>query len=518
MVSRLLPVQHDPQVLLARIRELESRLRISEARCGKLEYKLHDLLRRIYSPKNEKLNPAQWALFEVAGADPAFIQELKKSASTAGSSSEARRHRSGGRRRAPENLPVKREVIDLPEEQKPGLIKIREEITEQIEYQPSQFYRLQIIRPVYASRTRAHAPILAALPAQVIPQAGVGVGFITHIIIAKYADHVPLHRQERIDARGGVWITRQARCRYVEAAAHLLITIHLYLKRKILDGGYVQVDETFTKLLDSDRGGRARDAYLWGYHAPHERAIVLEFSPSRSGEILHRFFPRGWQGEVQTDGAKMYPGVFKHHPGIVHFECIAHLRRYVLEAVKAGEMAALPLLKDITRLYRIERHATDQQMTAAQRGALRYAKAKPILKRLQRQFRALERDTPLFGKLREAVISANHRWRNLARYARIECGHILIDQNSIERCFRPSKIGLRNYLFIGHPEAGWRSAVLYSVIGTCRLVGVNPEAYIRWVLPKLAAATNSTATGLLPHDFATLYPDQLMRCGSSPSF
>ena len=148
---------------------------------------------------------------------------------------------------------------------------------------------------------------------------------------------------------------------------------------------------------------------------------------------------------------------------------------------------------------------------------VRYAKAKPILKRLQRQFRALERDTPLFGKLREAVVYANHRWRNLARYARIECGHILIDQNSIERCFRPSKVGLRNYLFIGHPDAGWRSAVLYSVIGTCRLVGVNPEAYIRWVLPKLAAATNSTARGLLPHDFATLHPEQIMNYGPSPS-
>jgi len=178
---------------------------------------------------------------------------------------------------------------------------------------------------------------------------------------------------------------------------------------------YVQVDETFSKLLDPDRGGRARDAYSWGYHAPHERAIVLEFSPSRSGEILHRFSPRGWQGEVQTDGAKMYPGVFKHHPGIVHFECIAHLRRYVLEAVKAGEVAAVPLLKEITGLYRIERQATERGMNADQRGALRYAKAKPILKQLQRQFRALERDTPLFDKLREAVIYANHRWRKLAR-------------------------------------------------------------------------------------------------------
>jgi transposase len=170
----------------------------------------------------------------------------------------------------------------------------------------------------------------------------------------------------------------------------------------------------------------------------------------------------------------------------------------------------VPLLKGVTELYAIEQQAKDLRLSHAQRGAWRHAKAKPVLKRLQRRFRALERDAPLFGKLREAVTYANGRWRNLTRYARVDCGHILIDQNAIERCFRPSKVGLRNYLFIGHPEAGWRSAVIYSVIGTCRLVGVNPEAYVRWVLPKLACATNKTAVDLLPHDYARLYPDQLL--------
>src|SRR5437667_1834937 len=108
MVTRVPPVQQDPQILLARIRELESQLKISEARCGKLEYKLQDLLRRIHSPKSEKLNPDQWALFEIAGTDTAFIQEPK---TAAGRTSNAQRRRGGGRRRAPENLPVKREVI-----------------------------------------------------------------------------------------------------------------------------------------------------------------------------------------------------------------------------------------------------------------------------------------------------------------------------------------------------------------------------------------------------------------------
>ena len=104
--------------------------------------------------------------------------------------------------------------------------------------------------------------MVAALPPQVIPQAGVGHGFIAHVLIAKYVDHLPLYRQEHIDARGGVWISRQARCRYVEAAAHLLITIRSLLIDMILRNGYVQVDETFAKLLDPDRRGRSHDAYL----------------------------------------------------------------------------------------------------------------------------------------------------------------------------------------------------------------------------------------------------------------
>jgi transposase len=401
---------------------------------------------------------------------------------------------------------VRGKIIDLPDEQKAGLIKIREEITEQIEYCPSRFYLLRLIRPVYAHPQKAHAPIVAALPPQVIPKAGVGPGFIAHTLVAKYCDHLPLYRQEGIDARAGVWISRQARCRYIDAAAHLLLSIREQLKQKILSSAYVQVDETFTKLLDPERRGRSHDAYLWGYHAPHEKAIVLEFSPTRNGEILYDFFPPGWSGVAQTDGAAMYPRVFKHRPGILHIECWAHLRRYVLDAIKSDERQAIPLLRDITQLYRIEKLARQLGLSHEQRGLLRHARAKPVLKRLQRKFRALEHAAPPSGNLREAVTYANGRWPHLVRYAKVGFGHVLIDQNSIESCFRPGKVGLRNYLFIGHPAAGWRSAVIYTVVGSCKLVGVNPESYLAWVLPILAAGTNrSTAQGLLPHDFARLH-------------
>ena len=507
----------DTAALHALVRELLGRLKISDLRADRAEYKLRDLIRRLYGSKNERLNEAQRQLFGILEEQinpEASVPVMQKSATkTSG------KKKGGGRHPKPGNLPIKRRLIDLPEEQKVGLIKIREEITEQIEFRPSRFYRLHLVRPVYAHPKKEHAPILAALPPQVIPKAGVGPGFIAHILVAKYVDCLPLYRQEGIDARAGVWISRQARCRYVDAAAHLLITIREQLKAKILATGYVQVDETFTKLLDPERRGRSRDAYLWGYHAPHEKAVVLEFSPTRSGEILYDFFPARWSGIAQTDGAPMYTRVFRHRPGILHIECWAHLRRYVLEAIKSDECQAIPLLRDITELYRIERQARLLDLTHDQRGLLRHAKAKPVLKRLQRKLRALEHTAPPSGNLRDAVTYANGRWPHLVRYAKVGFGHVHIDQNPIERCFRAGKVGLRNYLFVGHPAAGWRTAVIYTVVATCRLVGVNPESYLTWVLPILAAGTNrSTAQGLLPHDFARINDgDVLTHCAPSPS-
>jgi transposase len=498
------PLPADVAALQALVRELQSELKISTLRCARLEYKMRDLIRRMYGPKSEKLNPAQRLLFGILDETPIEAPATGTASNDKSASTATTKKRGGGRKPKPENLPVRRRLIDLLPEQKEGLVKIREEITEQIEYQPSRFYRLHLVRPVYAHPKKKHAPVVAALPPQVIPQAGVGPGFIAHILTAKYVDHLPLYRQERIDARGGVWIGRQARCRYVEAAAHLLITIRAQLIERILRSHYVQVDETFTKLIDPDRRGRSRDAYLWGYHAPHERIVVFEFSPTRSGAILHDFFPEKWSGIVQTDGAAMYPNVFKHRPNIVHVECMAHLRRYVLDAIKSDEREALPLFKDICELYRLERVAKDRQLTDEQRGYFRHARAKPVLKGLQAKLRELERTAPPTGNLREAVTYAKNRWPHLVRYAKTGFGHVHIDNNAMEQKFRPTKVGLRNYLFIGHPAAGWRSAVVYTVVANCRLVGVNPENYIAWVLPKLAAATNKTATGLLPQDYALL--------------
>jgi transposase len=512
--------------LKARIQHLHSLLLFFSLCYGHLHYKYRDLLRRIHGNRSEKLK----TVLKNAGHNEAFSEEAadgpedtadRPPASDAPSgpkpAQKPRKHGGGGRDAPPEHLPVVRHVIDLPEEQKKGLKWIRDEVTTQLEYRPGLHYLLQIVRPVYAHPQREHPPKVMPLPPQVIPQASVGVGFIVHCILSRYCDHIPYHRQEMIDARAGVFVSRQARYRYTKAGANLLMTIRDGLKQQILDSRYAQIDETFAPLIDPKRQGRTHTAYLWGYLSPKAKACVLQFSLSRSGDILEEFFPcddpKFTDFDLQSDGARMYTRFVKNHPQFRHWLCWQHVRRPLIEAMKANETEALPLLEDIAELYRIEREATQRGLTDEQRGHWRHGLAKPILKRLQKRIWELKKRPTLFGNLRKAVIYAYRRWRQLVRYAKVGNGHILIDNNPIEAIFRPTKVGIaRNSLFIGHPAAGWVSAVLYSIVATCKLQKVNPHAYLIWVLPKLAAAKTKTPTGepawrgLLPKDFAGLQP------------
>jgi transposase len=503
----------DPEVLQARIAELQSQVMFMCLCYAQLHYTHHDLLRRLHGAKSQKLaavlkNAAQSGVSVLSAEAPAgaagnTMADTEQPAATV--AKKPRKHGGGGRRTPPEHLPIVREVIDLPEEQKVGLKWIRNETTTQLEYRPSLFYLRQIVRPVYASPTRAHAPKVVPLPPQVIPQSGVGVTFIAHVITAKYLDAIPYFRQESIDARGGAFVCRQARYRYATAGANLLMTIREGLKHLIIAGGYLQIDETFAALIDPDRGGRTRTAFLWGYHSPKLKACVLEFSLSRSGVILNEFFEDDpdFCGTIQSDGAPMYRRFARKHPQIQHVNCMQHLRKHLIEALQADEANTLPLLDDIAALYAIEEQA--REFTDAKRGLWRHGKAKPILKRLQKHFLQLRKDPSLFGHLRKAVIYATNRWPELARYARLENGNLAIDNNKLESLFRSPKVGLRSFLFIGHPAAGWVSAVLYSIMATCKLLQVNPEEYLIWALPQLAARKTPRAyDGLLPHDFARL--------------
>jgi transposase len=500
------PASTDPRD--ARIALLEQSLKVERLARERAELRLAELLRRVHGAKSEKFDSGQLTLLRAQlDADQALADVQPPSPAVivdAATQNVTPKKKGGGRKPAPMHLPIEVVRIDPPVEERVGLKWIRDEITEETEYHPARYIRRQILRGVWVRENGEGAPIMAPLPPRVIPQSGAGTGLITHTLVAKYVDHCPLARQEKIAARSGVELSRQKLGRWVEAAAHLLITVRDQLADKVRASGYIQADETPVKVLDPDRGGKAALSYLWTYHAPLADAIVFDFNLSRGRDSPERFIPEGWGGALQSDGYELYASLGRDRPRITRFGCMAHCRRKIADAIKAGDANAVPFLEEIAKLYAIEKEATGGGLTDEQRGCLRHAKARPILKKLQRMFQAARQTTLPKSALGEAARYAVNQWPELARYAKAAHGRVRIDNNPVERGIRPTKLGMRNWLFIGHPDAGWRSAVIYSIVGTCKLLGINPEAYLNWVLPKLAAATTKNTAGLLPHDYATI--------------
>jgi transposase len=457
------------------------------------------LRRRLYGPSSEKSDAKQLELaYESVRDDETLAEAVPPEPKPV---SESRR--GGGRRAAPRNLPVERIVLEVPEAERVGLVKIREEVTEELDYRPSRFVLRQYVRSVYADPQKLISPVVAPLPARVIPQSGVGVGLLAHLVVARFADHLPYHRQEQIYARAGVELSRQKLSRWAEHVALLLQGLHGQLRERILQSGYCQADETPVKVLDAERPGAARAAWLWTYHAPQAQAVVFDFRLSRGRDGPREFIPEDWRGVLQTDGYELYRALCTERPGVVQAGCMAHARRKWVEALDGGGEVVAGILADFAALYRVEAEARERRLPATDRAQLRKNRSELVLARLRQKLAVAQSNALPQSPVGLAAAYALARWDCLCRFAQPGYGHIEIDDNPVENCIRPSALGKRNWLFIGHPDAGWKSAVLYSLLGTCKLLSVNPELYLLWVLPKLAAATNlSAATGLLPHDYA----------------
>lgn len=382
--------EHDDVASLQRrIRELTSLLAHERLARERAEYKLRDLLRRLYGAKSEQLDSGQFALllaqFDADQALAEAAQPIPPPMPPEPPRAAARR--GGGRRPAPEHLPIERVMLDPPAAQIAGLVRIREEITEELDYRPSRFLRRHYVRGVYVDPAHERAPLIAPLPARVLPQAAVGAGLLAHVLVAKYTDHVPLARKERIAAREGVTLPRQKLTRWVHGAALLLRTVHARLIERVLGSGYVQVDETPIRVLDPDRGGQARQSYLWTYLAPRADALVFDFDLSRSRTNPSAFFPADWSGVLQSDGYEVYRALARVRPSVVHAGCLAHLRRHVFEALEAGAPEAVALIAQIGALYAIERETRELEPEA--RAARRAAACPPILELLHRRFTQL---------------------------------------------------------------------------------------------------------------------------------
>ena len=270
--------------------------------------------------------------------------------------------------------------------------------------------------------------------------------------------------------------------------------------RQQMAGGYVQIDETPVKYL-SPGAGQTSQGYFWAVNVPGADT-VYHWTSGRGHEHLLEILPENYNGTVQCDGYGAYRTMLKKRPGVELAGCWAHVRRKFHEAFEQKEATGRTgwILWQIVHLYAIERKLRESRAGPKLREAFRAAQSRPILVRLKKLLTALQpKHLPqsLTGK---AISYALGQWELLDVY--VEKGRIEIDNNLVENAIRPTALGRKNWLFIGAQDAGWRSAVIYSIIQSCRTHGVEPFAYLKDVLTRLPAMTNHQIPAITPKAWA----------------
>lgn len=368
------------------------------------------------------------------------------------------------------------------------------EKSERFEYIPAKIIRHEIVRPKLACKFGEGTVSVAPMPPSVVEQGQPAASLVAHVILSKYDDHIPLYRQQQQFERLGVIFPRQTLCDWVEKGAFCLQPLVRVMKAELLALDYVQVDETPVRVMDPDVKGRCATGYLWVLGRPRED-VIFEFHPGRGKEYARQLLG-DFAGYLQRDGYGVYESLAAERPGLIGVGCWAHARRKYVEALEERPSEAGPIVTEIRKLYLIERRARDEDMGAGQRLVLREQLARPILQGLRPRLEALLPGCLPQSPLGKALKYTLAEWEPLTRY--LADGRLEIDNNLTENAIRPSAVGKKNWLFFGHPEAGWRSAVIYSLIVSCRRRRIDPWEYLRDVLTRLPAMKQSDLPSLVP--------------------
>jgi len=403
-----------------------------------------------------------------------------------------------GRMKLPEHL-ERREIIIEPQEDTTHCKKIGEEITEELEYEPGNLYVNKIVRPKYARPNNggiATAPMIE----RPLPKAIAGAGLLAQIVIDKYVDHLPLYRQMERFKREDIIIPYSTITDWVSGTCKLIEPLYEALKRMVLKSDYLHADESPLKVLDKDKKGTTHRGYYWVYHNSVLRLVIFEYQPGRGKEHPEKIL-KDFKGYLQTDG---YPGYdfLKQKKDVTVLNCMAHARRMFYDALANDKSRAEYALQQFGLLYDIERKAVQLSMTADEVKQLRQNEAVPVLQSLGQWMQQEYLKLPPKSALAQALQYSIARWEALSIYT--TNGKLNIDNNPVENSIRPVAIGRKNYLFAGSHDAAQRSAMLYSLLGTCKLHNINPFVWLRDVLKRLPEHPINRIDELLPQNWKPL--------------
>nr|MDQ3002839.1 IS66 family transposase [Fibrobacterota bacterium] len=396
--------------------------------------------------------------------------------------SHGRKRRS--RNEAEEGLPLVTILHDLSEDEKrcgcgKAMEAVKEERTVVREYQPPKLFLEEHLTPCYQCPACQKTPCSAPSPSMPIENGTLGPGLLAHILTGKYCDHLPLNRLEKILGRHGMEIPKSTMARAIGQVAQLLEPIVKIIKTELLATGLVHIDDTPVQVLDESKTGQSHRGYFWALC--NKESAVIRFTKSRSHEEPAKWF-EGYRGYLVADafGVNQWLG---ESEGVTLCACLAHVRRKFFD-LKDSEPLAAEMVTRIGKLYEVEKEARDGGLSPPQHLELRRNKSAPLFESL-RAF-ILEKEGRVLPKssLGQAFFYARERLPSLAPF--LSDSAVPLDNNLAERCLRHEVIGRKNWMFAGSFDGAHSAATIFSLVMTCKFLGIDPWAYLKDTLSRVA--------------------------------
>ena len=533
--SQVAQLQREVELLRAERDEYLQQLKLKDRKIDDLQHQVQSLLRRYYGRSSEKMDPNQRLLFE--DLIDKTVPEIPADDEVAARAAPKRQRKGHGRRRLPSNLPRAKVIHDLPEDQKPcprcRTLRhiIGKETHEQLDYIPAKVKVIEHIRLTYGCPRceRDASPdgpqiVTASKPVQPIEKGLAAPGLLSHIIVSKYGDHLPMHRLEGILQRHGIEIARSTMCDWAAQCAGLLRPLYDLMVDEVRSSKVIHTDDTPVKVQDRGRT-RTRTGRFWVYLGdPDHPYTVFAYTPSRSRDGPMSFL-RDWGKDervyLQADAFGGYDGIYAGEAGghVTEVACWAHARRKFYDAKNSDPVTSAQALAYIRLLYDVETQAKKEakqaakrapanevsdrrvhELLAKQRLRLRQEQAVPRLAQFRTWLESQQAECggPLLPKspMGQAIQYTLNQWDALCVYT--TDGRLAIDNNASENALRRVAVGRKNWLFAGSDNGGRTAATLFSVIATCQRHRVEPMTYLRDVLTRIAAMPVSQLGTLLP--------------------
>jgi len=401
-----------------------------------------------------------------------------------------------------------REPENLPE----GAEKIGEDEHKILEYTPGKLFVRVIVIPKYklpAKNGDDTVKIIAVeAPSRPLRKCIAGASTLAQILVDKYTDHLPVFRQKARFARDGTIIPYNTLLDWTGKTIDLLEILYPVLKKAILSTRYIHVDETGLKVLCSGENKRHRkihDGYLWCYNNSIEKMVFFDYQHGR-GEKYAEGILKDFRGIIQTDGWQVYQGIASKQEDIKQICCLAHARRKFDEALSTDKELAGYALAKFQAIYEVERYCKDNNLSYEEIKDTRQARSAPLLNELHEWMTEQYKTLPS-APISTAIGYAMRHWERLCYYTKD--GMLKPDNNPVENAIRPTVLGRKNFLFAGSQRGAERIAIIYSLLGTCKLNNINPYLWLKDVLSRINDHPINKISELLPHNWIKNQPTQV---------